>query len=89
MMGLSTSGETVIITGPVSSGHIMLLMDSAEEGQLSNTSVDSWNFALVPVSNTQTSPSSSHFPAHCYCFHFGVSSPSASRNAGHMFWTQL
>lgn len=38
-----------------SSGHIVILTDSAEEGQLCNTSVESWtSSALAPVSNKQT-----------------------------------
>lgn len=40
MLGLSTYGETVKITRPVSGGHKVMLMDSAEEGQLCNPSVD-------------------------------------------------
>lgn len=52
MMGLSTSGETVGLTGPVSSGHTVILMDSAEEGQLSNTFVDSWNCVGSSIRHT-------------------------------------
>lgn len=90
-MGLSTYGETVETTGPVSGGHTVILVDSAEEGQLC--------VALQWTAGTLLWSRSPTYKHHCprpifprsllNHSHLGVCLPSTERIAGRTFWEQL